>query len=423
MKCDELKKLRILHFALGYSPVYGGNTTRIEGVLSDNRHDHSLYVPSSPSIYIPREMSVVPGEEHFGNIHVRRVRMVDWRACSVPVLDYFSYLVYLKKNARLLNRAVKEERFDLVYGHSPLEFALAASIYAKAHRLPLIYEAHSIKYDNLWRSEHPVFRYYHGFMQRFLINKEKLVFKKAQVIVAQTAMSRKRISRLYDIDERKIVVLHNGVDMEKFDPAMYEAAAGQLRRERKWDGKFVIMYTGLLDWTNGISFLLDCIEKFPANLQRAIKVVFIGRGELKERIIEVSRKVKFVEYLGLLSHDKIPLHMAACDLFCIPRPSSLPAETLTPMKLLEAMAMERLVLVSDVGGMTEVVQDGRNGLVFKHNDSRDFIRALQKAVKLSGNSNEMRQTARRDVLANHTWQKAREGLQEAYDRLAGAALP
>jgi len=128
-----------------------------------------------------------------------------------------------------------------------------------------------------------------------------------------------------------------------------------------------------------------------------------------------------IEYLGLVDHDHIPPYYGMADVFVIPRPSNAATENLLPMKLLEAMAMEKTVIVSDVGGMTAVVRDGENGVVFRREDTEDFVRRLRAIVDGPENRARLGAAARRSVLDAYSWEVARERLRDVYARvLAGS---
>jgi len=409
-----LKQYKILHFALGFIPLYGGNTSRLLGILSDDFHQHYLYVPATPSIFIPPDIHVDCGKEDFGHIHVRRARIADYPQTKTPVLDYLSIYRYTSKSSRLLSAAVQECDFNIVYGHSPLEFSLASLAYAKKRGLPLIYEAHSIKHDNLWQPN-TAWKYYHQVMQRRFIKWEKLIVQTADIVIAQTETAKKRICALYNIPEDKAVVIYNGVETDDFDPSKWNGESSMMRMVRNWSEKFVILYAGQLDRTNGIDFLLDSIGQIYTDLRDKIRFVFIGKGELKDRIIEASNGNPTVEYLGLAQYDEMPKYLAACDMFCIPRPSRLATETFVPMKLLEAMAMAKPTLVSNVAGMTEIIQNGVNGFVFETGNQQDFINILGKLIANAAILGKVGKRAREDVLTRFTWNSARNKIQNVYE--------
>jgi glycosyltransferase involved in cell wall biosynthesis len=144
----------------------------------------------------------------------------------------------------------------------------------------------------------------------------------------------------------------------------------------------------------------------------------LGRGPLQSRVEQAARANRdLIEYAGLVDHDQMPAYYAACDVFVIPRPPLAPGEAFVPMKLLEAMAMEKLLLVSDVAAMAEIVTDGQNGLVFRKGSTADFTHKLEAIAAPDARCPELGRRARQDVLDQYTWQASRQQLQSIYRRL------
>ena len=88
------------------------------------------------------------------------------------------------------------------------------------------------------------------------------------------------------------------------------------------------------------------------------------------------------------------------------------------MKLLEAMAMKKAVLVSNVAGITQVVKDRVNGFVFKNNDTSDFINKLKTVIESPDDRLRVGEIAYQNVQADYTWQRARTIIQNRYNFLS-----
>lgn len=104
-----------------------------------------------------------------------------------------------------------------------------------------------------------------------------------------------------------------------------------------------------------------------------------------------------------------------CDAFVIPRPSTISAETVTPLKLLEAMAMEKPVLGSNVGGISEVIKHCENGYLYEKGNMESFKKTLLDV--LDGDNSQIGKNARKTVAENYTWEKSAKILQKVYEDL------
>src|SRR5690606_28995855 len=75
-----------------------------------------------------------------------------------------------------------------------------------------------------------------------------------------------------------------------------------------------------------------------------------------------------VVFPGRVPHDSVPAWSSLVDAFVFPRKSMRLTEFVTPLKPLEAMAQGRIVMASNVGGHRELIDDGRTGFLFPHDD-------------------------------------------------------
>jgi glycosyltransferase involved in cell wall biosynthesis len=382
--------------------------------LSDGTNEYYLYVPQPPYGGYPNNISILKEEEDFGNIKVRRCKLAEDFKVKIPVINTFRYI---EINSERLANSVKEEGFEIVHGHNPSEFATAAMKYAKKGNIPFVYEAHGLAADapTLKKKRYIPNVAYSSIRQLFKL-KEKKIFQSANAIITQTNAMKQRIMNVFGVDAAKINIVPNGVDESKFNPIKWHQKGQELREEKNWIDKTIFMYSGFLDDINGIDFFLSNIKELPEDIKREIKVVVLGRGPLQKYVEDISKEESgLIEYLGLVNYNDIPIYYNACDVFVIPRPSTLPAENLIPMKLLEAMAMEKIVLGSDVGGITEVVTNNKNGVVFKKGDKDDLFKKISYIVENIENMDDLRKQARKDVINKYSWQKSRERLRNVYE--------
>lgn len=135
--------------------------------------------------------------------------------------------------------------------------------------------------------------------------------------------------------------------------------------------------------------------------------MILWRGLLQEHAEDIGGKGTYFEYLGLLDYKEMPVYHSACDVFVIPRPSRLPAENLMPARSLEAMAMEKTVLGSNLGGITEVVINDKNGIVFERGNKK--INCIIEDIE---NLDRVRKQARKSAINKYNWQKWSERLQQ-----------
>lgn len=128
------------------------------------------------------------------------------------------------------------------------------------------------------------------------------------------------------------------------------------------------------------------------------------------------KKYSQVKFLSMIHYSEMPIYYQMCDVFLIPRPSTISSETVTPLKLLEVMAMGKPVLGSNVGGITELIKHGENGYLFEKDNRESFVKTLLEV--LDTNSTQVGKNARKTIVGNnYTWDKSAKILQKVYEDL------
>jgi glycogen(starch) synthase len=126
-----------------------------------------------------------------------------------------------------------------------------------------------------------------------------------------------------------------------------------------------------------------------------------------------------VRFTGLVPHDKILDYYSIMDVLVYPRIDARINQTVTPLKPLEAMAMGKVVLASDVGGLTELVQDGVTGLLFAPGDAHDLTEKILALAAQPELRNRLATQAQATVKKEREWSAIASRYSDVYRR-AGA---
>jgi len=193
------------------------------------------------------------------------------------------------------------------------------------------------------------------------------------------------------ISPSKIDAVHTCVDINKFDP---EKAKNGFRKELGVGATTPIVGTvSILRRKKGHHILLDAIPEILKEVPEAV-FVFAGNGpqegNITRRIKELGLSGK-VFMLGL-RHD-IPDILKSIDLFVLPT-----LQEALGTSFIEAMAMETPVIGTDVGGVSEVIEDGVNGYIVKANDPSGLAKTIIKVLKADQRGKIMGMEGRRMVL-------------------------
>lgn len=168
----------------------------------------------------------------------------------------------------------------------------------------------------------------------------------------------------------KLHLIENGVDL---DEIKHSINAIKKHESTDKNGRFVIGYIGQLIYRKGVDVLLKSI----ANLRNEkIHLIIIGSGSDETMLKSLAEElgiIKNVSFLGF-QPDRLS-YLRTCDLFVLPS-----RQEGIPRAVMEAMGMGVPVVVSNIPGCIDLVQDGVNGLIFKVNDHHDLSTSITSLI-------------------------------------------
>ena len=195
----------------------------------------------------------------------------------------------------------------------------------------------------------------------------------------------------------------------------------ELSQKLGLDDKTVIGYVGSTVMYEGLEGLVEAYSLLPERIRKNSAMLFVGDGaslpSIKKKCDDLGIGEDEVVFTGRVPHEEVNSLYSIIDIAPIPR-SSLPVtEMVSPMKPFEAMSMEKLVVVSSVDALDEIVDDGKNGRIFLKDDIEDLSRVLLDCIE----DNKMRisigQDSRDWVIENRSWDKISSLIPEIYDSL------
>lgn len=423
---DNCRTIKILHFSHSFFPVYGGTSTRNYHLLHNDGMQHYVYVPQAPISYIPSQLGRLRDEDTFDNIKILRIGLtpdVTDKLSLFHILPYFiQYIFNVKSRAERLLKAVQQENYQIIYGHSPLEFGLAAYWYARKNRLPMIYEAHSFLYDSLFKSIYTnnykswyLTSLYKNILFNYVNSYEKKIISFSSCVVAQTKNIQQKLMDIYKVPKEKILIVVNGVDSNFFQPKLPNSG-NIFSNKYSMNKKIKLLYAGFLNSINGIDFLLSVFKELSPKIKAKLHLFIAGRGPMQEEVEKVASQDNAITYLGLIKYEDMPDLYNFCDLFIIPRPSVKESEEFYPMKILEVMACQKPVLVSDVAPMLEIVKDKITGFVYRKGDKESFLSVLKFIIDNSQMCQNISKNARKYVTEFYNWGQSKRLLIDTYKK-------
>jgi colanic acid/amylovoran biosynthesis glycosyltransferase len=165
----------------------------------------------------------------------------------------------------------------------------------------------------------------------------------------------------------KVVTRRCGIDLERFRP----------REARPIGEPARILIVGRLAAEKGHLVLLEALRSL---IDRGVpaSVDIVGRGPAEQTLRDLARRLGLeddVEFHGELPPEAVARHVSDADVFCLPSFNEG-----IPVSIMEAMAVGVPVVTTAVGGVTELVENGRTGLVVSPGRADELAGALEQVI-------------------------------------------
>ena len=298
----------------------------------------------------------------------------------------------------------KNGKFDVIHAHDWLVAYSAKSI-KESYNIPLISTIHA--------TESGRNSGIHDETQRYINDSEwMLTYESSEVIVNSNYM-KNEVQRLFGLPYDKINVIPNGVNLQLFSNVNVDY---DFRRQYAMDNEKIILYVGRLVYEKGIQNLIAAMPKILDRYHDS-KLIICGRGgmidELREQVkyLGIDNKVYFAGYCDSKKMQKM---YKCADVAVFP-------STYEPFGIvaIESMLSGTPTIVSDVGGLNEIVEHGVTGMksyAGNANSIADSVLALLFDPKLCAN---ISQNAIKKVKENYNWAKITDNTYYVYQLAIG----
>lgn len=392
-------RVRILHLLDHSLPLHSGYTFRTRALL---RGQHRLGW-DTVHLTTPRHVKDGTDPETADGLVFHRTR----GASRLPIVGE------VKATARALDKLVATTKPDIIHAHSPVLTALAASGVARRYRLPLVYEIRAFWEDaavgNGTGTEGSL-RY------RATRALETWACRRADAV---GAICEGLLGDLRErgIDAEKLFAVPNAVDLDQFGTPL--ARDAELSTQLGLDGADVVGFIGSYYDYEGLDDLIAAMPALVAARPNA-HALLVGGGPMEAALkaqASASRAAERIHFVGRVPHEEVDRYYSLIDVLAYPRKHMRLTDLVTPLKPLEAMAQEKLVAASDVGGHRELIEDGVTGTLFRADDPAALAATLAKLFADRQSWPARRARAKHYVEQERTWDRSVAAYIPVYERL------
>ncbi len=378
-----------------YTPDIGGlaiSTGRLGHLLSSAGYEVRVFAPSLN--LSPSEKRTLPS----GRISVTRFGA--HKRVDDTLVDWFELIV----------EEHKREPFDVLHAYFLPQAGFVAAYAGKYLNIPSVV---SIRGNDIERAAFDPSKFSH--VMYALQNASTVTTNASELAKKATAFV-----------ERDVTLIPNGINIELFKrmernetlaEALLESRSLLRTVQQQAVGlqNNVIGFVGELREKKGLKTLLNAYAQ--VSKQRPSMLLIVGEiraGEDRKIFDEFQASIPNSRIIvtGNVPHKDTPAYYALMDVFVHPS-----LRDGMPNALLEAMACEKMVIATPVGGVIDVVEDGKNGVLVKVNDADGLAEKILQLLNQPENNRSLSKAAREAVIHRFTPEKELEANLQVYQRL------
>ncbi len=306
-----------------------------------------------------------------------------------------------------LFRLIKKEKADIVHLHL-MKARFFGGLAAKLAGVPVIVETfHGNLFDG----------YYGKLATAAILGAERFLgWVIMDRVIAISKQQKEELARFRICPRQKVNVIPLGLKLSRFlDCSKFK---GQLRRElRVSEQTLLVGVVGRLVRIKGISYLLDALHRVYQATDKDFCLLVVGDGLMRKELesqvssLGIGAKVRFLGW-------RFDLERIYADLDIVIL-SSLNEGT--PFSLIEAMAAGKAVVATSVGGVPDVVADGKAGLLVPPKNPSVMAEAILKLINDASLRNRLGQQAKSNVYPRYDVSRLARDMWSYYLGLAGVS--
>lgn len=388
--------MKILMLTWEYPPRIVGGIARVVHDLSHRlvKDGHEVTVVTYKDANIP---NLADYEDDKG---VQVYRTENYMITPNNFTDWIMQLNFnlIAKATEIIN---KKGKFDVIHAHDWL-VTYAAKTLKQSYKIPLVATIHATEAGRNSGI--------HDEVQRYINDTEWLLTYEATDVIVNSNYMKNELQRLFGLPYDKINVIPNGVNLNLYSGVERDY---NFRRMYAMDNEKIILYLGRLVYEKGVQNLISAMPKILDKYNDA-KLVVAGKGgmidELRNQVncMGIQNKVYFTGYLDSESVKKM---YKCADVAVFP-------STYEPFGIvaLESMLSGTPTVVSDVGGLNEIVDHGVDGMKSYAGNPNSIADSVLALLYDQGLCNNISKNAKAKVKNNFNWNKIAQDTHYVYER-------
>jgi glycosyltransferase involved in cell wall biosynthesis len=255
---------------------------------------------------------------------------------------------------------------------------------------------------------------FRGFQRNLWFTISALVAKKLFAgVTIITSLMKKEVCSKFDIDPSKVGVWTSGVSTKLFDPENCISDRKELKRKLGLTRKFVVFYHGAFSFARGLTETIEAI-KIVRRKHPSIVFFLLGTGSNVNMLKALIRKENLQENVIIynpVNQSEVPNFIAMCDVGIVPLPDNPYWRFQSPLKLLEYLAMEKVVILTDIPAHRAIIGKAKCGVYISSAKPMEIAKAIEYCYFNKENLEKWGKVGRKIVTEEYTWKKVARDLE------------
>jgi len=294
---------------------------------------------------------------------------------------------------------VSKPDFIITEPDLPIFSFISALPFSRCKRTKLVLDIRSIPVETVG---------FRGFHQKFWFSVSILVAKKLfDGMTIITPLMRKEICNTFEIDSCNVGTWSSGVDTRLFSPENYTSEGVELKRKLGLPGRFVVFYHGVFSATRGLKEAVESMKILRSDYPNVV-LFLLGTGPIVSMLKHVVQKEGLQEYVIIhdpVDYAEVPKFVEMSDVCIIPLPDHPYWRFQCPLKLLEYLAMEKVVILTDIPAHRAVIGEAKCGVYISSVNPMEIAKAIEHVQLNKDSLDELGKIGREIVKREYTWEK------------------
>lgn len=315
---------------------------------------------------------------------------------------------------------------DIIQCFNPFLDGISA-ISIKSHsNIPVVIRLGAV-YENFYFSKYFPFIGKRSFKENNSFhNSLKIALKKVVNRCSAVVFNSEFLAQYYkEIRNPNKIIIRNGIDISKFK--YYNTVPESLFNKYKElnTNSRIILYVGRLEPRKSVETLIYAFSKLQSDLKK--KSILIIAGFFQESnhycsylqsLVKQHFLTDYVKFIGEVNYSLLPYLYSLAEIVVFTSDYRNRTTEGLPNVVIESMACQRPCLAADVAGVSEVIINKKNGLLFSPNNPLDLTRKIVLLLNDGSSIHKLGQSARKTIVKNHDFKQVTKKYEKLYHLLA-----